>query len=111
MGTVRSSLIVLLVAAALLAAACGPADSGLPNEAARQVLFLAAEGSTIVSTQFSAEGFVGRDAWCVVTENAAGKERWVVLREAQEGQRDTYSLIPPKSPRDFAVLGCTNWDD
>ena len=110
MGTVRLLLIPLLLGASLLTVACEPETSGLPREASRQVLLLASEGATIVSAQAAAEGLGGNDTWCVVTESEAGMERWLIFREAQEGQRDVYNLTMPPGPSGFEGRGCTNWD-
>jgi|GEM_PF-3756577 len=111
MGRTRLLLIALLVGLSLLAAACDAGGSTLPNAAARQVLFLASEGATIVSAQLAPEDFGGMDTWCVITESGAGKERWLVFRDVDENERDVYSLTVPGGPPDFEALGCTNWAD
>lgn len=111
MGMTRRILISLLIGLSLILGGCDPGDPGLPHDAQRQVQFLAAEGSTITSAQLAPDGFLGQETWCVVTRSDEGAERWLLFRVVEEGQRDLFKLTVPAGPPDFAVLGCTNWDD
>lgn len=106
----RLLLFVSLLGLALLAVACESVGSDVHPEASRQVLLLAAEGSTIASAQLAPGGLGSADSWCIVTGSEAGQERWVVIRTVTEGERDTYSLTVPGDRSGFERLGCTNWD-
>jgi hypothetical protein len=110
MGTNRLLLAAAFLVACLASVACLPEDPNQPNEAVRQVMLLAAEGSEVVSSQPAPEPFGGMDTWCIVTESEGGKERWLVFRAVDENDRPVFNLGAPPQPADFERLGCTNWD-
>jgi hypothetical protein len=111
-------LVALLLGLAVLSTGCGQEDQGgqggLPSSLEQQILNQAREGSKIISVQEgqSLEGLENSKTWCVVTEDTAGKERFLAsqLRVGDEDQAGLAAVVITNQKSTFDKVKCTNWD-
>lgn len=104
MNITRTSLTLMVVALALVLAACTPAY-------VRDTIQANSPGAQILSAEqgIPAAGEPAGELWCVVSQNGGVKTRWLV-RQVESGDSTLIMNFKGAAQEHFTKYGCTNWD-